>query len=193
MKLQPAIFLDRDGTINFDPGYIKNPDEVYLLEGVAEGIRKLKEHFGFKIIVISNQAGVSKGLMTIENVEQINSKINELLKVEGTNIDAFYYCPFHPDYDSPEKSKCRKPSPFMIFKAADEYSIDLSKSYMVGDRASDIEAGYNAKLKSILLINNNANDEISILQNLGKKPNFVAANFTEACDFIINDYTGGNS
>ncbi len=193
MKLKPAIFLDRDGTVNFDPGYIKNPDEVYLLEGVAEGIRKLKDGFGFKIIVISNQAGVSKGLMTIEDVEQINSKINELLKEKGTLIDAFYYCPFHPDNDPPEKSKCRKPSPQMIFKAAEEHSIDLSKSYMVGDRASDIEAGFNAKLKSVLLTNNNANDEISILQNLEKNPNFVAVNFNQACDFIINDYTGGNS
>ncbi len=192
MKLQPAIFLDRDGTINFDTGYIKNSEDVQLLEGVADGIRKLKDDFGFKMIVISNQAGVSKGLMTIENVEQINAKINELLKEQGTLIDAFYYCPFHPDYDPPEKSICRKPSPQMIFKAADEHSIDLSKSYMVGDRASDVEAGLNAKLKSVLLTNN-TNDEISILQNLEKNPNFVAANFTEACDFIINDFCGGNS
>lgn len=191
--LQPAIFLDRDGTINFDPGYIKNPDDVYLLDGTAEGIRKLKDGFGFKIIVISNQAGVSKGLMTIEDVEAVNKRINDLLIEKGTSIDAFYYCPFHPDYDSPEKAKCRKPSPYMIFNAAEEHNVDLKKSYLVGDRASDIEAGWNANIKTVLLGTSNSDDEISILHNLGKKPNFVAANFNDACDFIIKDFSGGNT
>lgn len=191
--LNPAVFIDRDGTINFDPGYIKNPDEVYLLEGVAEGIRKLKDLFGFKIIVISNQAGVSKGLMTENDVELVNAKINELLKEQGTGIDAFYYCPYHPDNDPPEKTICRKPSPYMILKAASEHKIDLLKSYMIGDKVSDIEAGINAEVKTIFLNAGNIDDEISILHNQGKKPNFVAANFNEACDYIIHDFLGGNS
>jgi len=193
LEQKPAIFLDRDGTINFDPGYIKNPDEVYLLDGVAEGIRKLKDQFGFKIIVISNQAGVSKGLMTIQDVENINYKINNLLSNHGTSIDYFYYCPFHPDYDPPDKSECRKPSPKMIFKAAKDHQINLNNSYMIGDRASDIEAGINANLKSVLLKSKNSDVEISMLQSLGKNPNFVAANFLDACDFIINDLSGGIS
>jgi len=191
--LNPAVFIDRDGTINFDPGYIKNPDEVYLLEGVAGGIRKLKDLFGFKIIVISNQAGVSKGLMTENDVELVNTKINELLKEQGTGIDAFYYCPYHPDNDPPEKTICRKPSPYMILKAASEHKIDLLKSYMIGDKVSDIEAGINAEVKTIFLNAGNIDDEISILHNQGKKPNFVAANFSEACDYIIHDFLGGNS
>ena len=191
--LKPAVFLDRDGTINFDPGYIKNPEEVHLLEGVAEGIRKLKDHFGFKIIVISNQAGVSKGLMTEKDVESVNVKINELLKDKGTCIDAFYFCPFHPDNDPPEKTVCRKPSPLMILKAAGEHNIDLKSSYMIGDKVSDIEAGINADIKTIMLNTGCVDDEISILHNQGKKPNFVAANFSEACDFIIHDFSGGNS
>ena len=84
--LSPALFLDRDGTINHDTWYIKNPDDVILLKGVAENLRKLKEHFGFKIIVVSNQAGVSKGLMTIEDVEAVNKRIKELLQKEGVII-----------------------------------------------------------------------------------------------------------
>jgi len=186
-----AIFLDRDGTLNHDSGYIKDPSKVVLLPGVSEGIRKLKNEYGFKAIVISNQAGVSKGIMTIEDVDSINDHINELLDKEGTGIDAFYYCPFHPDFDPPEKLNCRKPSPVMIVQAASEHEIDLSKSYMIGDKASDVESGINAGVKTILLNSEATNNEISILHNLGKKPNFTAANFKEVCDFIINDFSGG--
>lgn len=190
--MQRAIFLDRDGTINHDPGYIKDPSEIIILAGVAEGIKKLKEDFGFKMIVISNQAGVAKGLMTCDDVEAVNLRINELLMIEGASIDAFYYCPHHPDVDSPEKSICRKPSPFMIVQAAEDFKIDLSHSYMFGDKSSDVECGINAGLKTVLLISESIEKEISTLHNLGKKPNFTAANFNEACDFVIKDLSGGN-
>jgi len=111
--------------------------------------------------------------------------------INGTSIDAFYYCAFHPDNDPPEKAICRKPSPFMIVQAAAEHMIDVSKSYMVGDKSSDIECGINAGVKTVLIANEENHKEISILHNLGKKPNFTAANFKEVCDFIINDFTGG--
>lgn len=186
------MFLDRDGTINHDPGYIKDPAQVVLLFGVIEGIKKLKDQFGFKIIVVSNQAGISKGLMTHSDVDNVNARINELLLAEGTSIDAFYYCPFHPDNDPPEKIICRKPSPFMIVQAAEEHKISLSGSYMIGDKGSDIECGLDAGVKSILLRGKSFDNEISTLLNLGKKPNFVAANFKDACDFIIKDLSGGN-
>lgn len=185
--LSSAVFLDRDGTINYDPGYLKDPAKVILLDGVAEGIRKLKERFGFKIIVISNQAGVSKGLMTVQDVEAVNHKINELLSPQDAGIDAFYYCPFHPDFDPPERTICRKPSPQMILKAAEEHNIDLGGSFMIGDKISDVEAGINAGVKTIYLKTSlNSEEEISILINEGKKPNFVAANFNEAYDYISN-------
>ena len=186
-----AVFLDRDGTINHDYGYVKDPSQIILLPGVSKGIKKLKDEFGFKAIVISNQAGVSKGLMTSKDVDSVNDRVNELLKNEGTGIDAFYYCPFHPDLDPPEKSNCRKPSPFMIVQAAEEHEIDLSKSYMVGDKASDVESGINAGVKTVLINSEDNRNEISILHNLGKKPNFTAANFKEVCDIIINDFSGG--
>lgn len=186
-----AIFLDRDGTINHDSGYVKDPSQIILLPGVPEGIKKLKDEFGFKAIVISNQAGVSKGLMTSNDVNSVNDRINYLLKQNGTEIDAFYYCPFHPDLDPPEKSICRKPSPVMIVQAAEEHGIDLSKSYMIGDKASDVESGINAGVKTVLINSEDNRNEISILHNLGKKPNFTAANFKEVYDFIINDFSGG--
>ena len=188
---QHAVFLDRDGTINFDPGYIKDPSQIVILPGVAEGIRMLKNDFGFKIIVISNQAGISKGLMTHSDVEAVNNKVNELLSAENAAIDSFYFCPFHPDFDPPEKTICRKPSPFMIVQASEEHNIDLQGSYMIGDKASDVESGLNAGVKTILLHGDNIEKEISTLHYLGKKPNFVAANFKDACNFILKDLSGG--
>ncbi|MEW6195489.1 MAG: HAD family hydrolase [Bacteroidota bacterium] len=181
-----ALFLDRDGTINFDSGYVKNPNDVILLPGVAEGIKYLKDKFNLKIIVISNQAGIAYGIMTHDDVKNVNEKINALLKEHGTSIDAFYYCPYHPQYSTEEESKCRKPSPYMIVKAAAEYKIDLGKSYMIGDKSIDVLCGINAGVKTILITNDNT--EINVLHNQGKKPNFVAANFKTACDYIDNDF-----
>lgn len=183
--LHPALFLDRDGTINYDTGYIRNPASVVLIDGVAECLKLLKEKFGFKLIIISNQAGVSKGLMSIEDVEAVNEKIKELLQEKGVEIDAIYYCPYHPDFDPPEKVKCRKPSPLMILQAAEEHNIDLSNSFMIGDRESDVEAGINANVKTILLKTTLTDEEISNLINEGKKPNFVANNFLEISNYII--------
>ncbi len=183
--LYPALFLDRDGTINYDTGYIKDPDSVVLIEGVAENLRKLKEKNGFKIIVISNQAGVAKGLINIDDVNAVNERIKQLLKERGVEIDAIYYCPYHPDYDPPEKANCRKPSPLMILKAAEEHNIDLSKSFMIGDRASDIEAGINANVKTIFIRTASNDEEIYNLLNQSKKPNFVADNFYDIYNFII--------
>ncbi len=187
-----AVFLDRDGTINHDTGYLKNPEDVIILNGVTEGIRKLKQDFGFKIVVISNQAGVAKGLMTIEDVENVNCKIDLLLRQDGAEIDKYYYCPYHPDFSSKEESKCRKPSPLMIYKAVEELDLDLSRSYMIGDREADVLCGFNANIKTILLKSEIYGDQLTALLNQNKKPNFVAANFIEACDFIIKDFGGIN-
>jgi D,D-heptose 1,7-bisphosphate phosphatase len=187
-----AIFLDRDGTINFDSGYIKDPSSVVILEGVAEGIRKLRNEYGFKVIIVSNQAGISRGLMTIEDVESVNEKIKSLLAEEDAIIEAVYYCPYHPDFDPPEKTICRKPSPFMIVQAAKDHKINLSESYMIGDRWGDIMSGLDAGVKSILLTSDILQEEISTLLSQGKKPNFIAANFKDACEYIIKDLSGGN-
>lgn len=185
---QHAVFLDRDGTINFDPGYLGNPDEVRLLDGVAESISYLKDEFHFLIIVISNQSGIARGLITEEEVKSVNERINILLAEHNTGIDAFYYCPYHPDFSPVDKSICRKPSPKMIFDAAKDWSIDLNFSYMVGDTKSDVECGINAGVKTILVKNNYNDEEIISLKKQGKCPNFVASNIKEACRFIAEDY-----
>jgi D,D-heptose 1,7-bisphosphate phosphatase len=191
--MRPALFLDRDGTINHDPGYIRDPEIVRLIDGVAENLKDLKKKFGFKLIIISNQAGVAKGLMTVEEVEAVNKRVKDLLEENGVAIDDIYYCPYHPDFDPPEKSKCRKPSPFMILQAAKDHDIDLSRSFMIGDRASDIEAGINANVKTILIANDIYDNEIENLINDGKKPNFVAADFYEINKYITQTFAEENN
>lgn len=187
-----AVFLDRDGTINIDPGYLGEPDKVELLQGVAKGISLLKNKLKFRIIVISNQSGITRGLISKSDVDAVNNKINYLLKLENTSVDAFYYCPYHPDFDPPNKSECRKPSPNMILKAAEDFKIDLSKSYMVGDVISDVIAGNKAGTKTILLRSHDS-DKTNNLNYDEKTPNFIASNFLDACKFIKNDYLGNIS
>jgi len=181
-----AVFLDRDDTINYDPGYLGDPHKVKLYPGVGEGIKKLK-NLGFKIIVISNQSGVTRGYITTDDVDAVNKKINELLKKFNTAIDDFFYCPYHPDYDGKEKASCRKPSPQMIFEAAEKYSIDLKSSYFIGDQITDAECGNNAGLKTILVLNKISENEINNLKSPEKKPNFVAIDFLKACKIIEED------
>ncbi len=178
-----AIFLDRDGTINHDEGYIGNPNLVKLYNGVAEGIKILK-NLGFKIIVISNQSGITRGLISHDDVKKVNERINQILSKKNTSIDKFYYCPYHPEFDSEELSKCRKPSPMMVFNAASENNIDLSKSFFIGDKIIDIECGKNAGVVPILLKTTINDEEINLLKNSKNSPNFIASNFIEAVNFI---------
>lgn len=187
--MNKAVFLDRDGTINIDSGYIGDPKLVSLFPGVAKGIKKLK-NFGFKIIVISNQSGITRGLITSDDVDNVNRKVNEILSDENTSIDAFYYCPYHPEYDSVELCKCRKPSPQMIFDAAKDFNIDLKESFMVGDKISDIECGINAGVKSILITTTISMDKLNELKNSQNSANFITDNFLNAVEFIESNFDG---
>jgi D,D-heptose 1,7-bisphosphate phosphatase len=187
-----AVFLDRDGTLNEDPGYLGDPDKVKLLPGVAEALFRLKNQMNFLLIVVSNQSGIARGLITESEVDAVNERISELLEQHKIKIDAFYYCPSHPEFSSEEECRCRKPSPQMILEASEKFNIDLSKSYMIGDYESDIQAGIRAGLKTILLKTDKFAESISILQNQNKFPSFVAANIMDACNFIAIDSHGEN-
>jgi len=187
-----AVFLDRDGTINEDPGYLGEPSNVKLFTGTAKALADLKLKLNCKLIVISNQSGIARGLITKQMVESVNDRINELLLEEHTSIDAFYYCPYHPDYNSDEECECRKPSPKLVFDAVKEHQIDITKSYFVGDTAADIICGFNAGLKTVLVETGYGTESISILQKQNKIPTFVAKNLEQACMLIIKDFSGEN-
>ena len=158
---QKAIFLDRDGTINKYVGFLRNIDDFELIDGVAEAIRKINES-GYLAVVVTNQPVVARGEVSFEELEEIHSKMETLLGKEGAYLDAIYYCPHHPhkgyEGERPELKidcDCRKPKPGMLLKAAADFNIDLSKSWMVGDGENDIKAGINAGCKTVLLSNGN--------------------------------------
>jgi len=136
-----AIFLDRDGTLNPDPGYISDPADFNLYPGVAEALAKLQQA-GYLLILITNQSGISRGLITGEQLNAIHAKLQSLLEQAGCRLDAIYHCPHHPDFpavDGLAECNCRKPRPGMIQKAIAEYNIVAAESFMIGDRSSDIK------------------------------------------------------
>jgi len=190
LKSNKAIFLDRDGTLNEDPGYLGDPDQVILLPTVGEALNILKNQLNFLLIVVSNQSGVARGLITEEDVKKVNNRINELLSEYNVKIDEFCYCTTHPDFNSVEECNCRKPSPKMIIDASEKFNIDLLKSYLIGDNISDIESAMNAGCKSILVKTGYGKETISMLQKQNKFPSFVAENLMDAVNFIIKDISG---
>lgn len=144
---QRAVFLDRDGTLNEDPGYLRDPDQLRLLPRTGEALRILKD-LGFRLIVVSNQSGVGRGLIPLENLPKIHDRLQELLKPHGVRIDHFEFCIHHPD----AQCACRKPKPELLVAAAKKLSINLKDSWMVGDKASDIGAGISARSKGSVLV-----------------------------------------
>ncbi|GEP65552.1 histidinol phosphate phosphatase [Clostridium beijerinckii] len=154
---QRAVFLDRDGTINRYVGFLKNIDDLELIDGVDEAIKKINEK-GYLAIVVTNQPVIARGEVSIQELEEIHNKMETLLGESGAYIDDIFFCPHHPDkgFDG-EKTEykiicdCRKPEPGMLLSAAKKYNIDLSKSWMVGDSESDMKAGISAGCNVVLI------------------------------------------
>lgn len=156
-KLQKCVFLDRDGTINRYVGFLTHIDQLELLPGAAEAVRRINES-GYLAIVVTNQPVIARGEVTTAQLQQIHDKLETLLGQEGAYVDAIYYCPHHPHKgyagEIPELKidcDCRKPKPGMLLQAAKDFHIDLSASYMVGDRESDTLAGQAAGCTPILV------------------------------------------
>ncbi|MDR2725027.1 MAG: HAD family hydrolase [Candidatus Adiutrix sp.] len=146
----PAVFLDRDGTLNRDKGYGHLWADWEWLPGAPEALARLKEA-GFKLVVVTNQAGVAKGYYTEDAVRELHRRANlDLAGRVPAALDAFYHCPHHPRYSGP--CSCRKPAPGLIERAAAEHSLDLARSFMVGDKLSDTAAGRAAGCRSILVL-----------------------------------------
>lgn len=141
-----ALFLDRDGTINVDTGHLYRTEEVVLIEGMPQLIKKYND-LGYKVIVITNQAGIAKGYYTEEDMNKLHNFMNDELKNKyGAKIDAFYFCPHHPDFTG--ECNCRKPKPGMLEKAIKDFNIDVAQSLLIGDKHWDIECGERLGVKS---------------------------------------------
>ncbi len=180
----PAVFLDRDGTINEEVGYLNDPSRLKLLPGVAEALKILK-NAGFKLIVITNQSGPARGYFPKELVFEINELIQKKLSKKGVILDDFFICFHHPD----EKCNCRKPKPGLILQALEKYPIDLKKSYLIGDKIIDIETAKSLGIKNILVLTGYGKGELKYIAPKKKiYPDFIAKNLKEAAEIILKDF-----
>ena len=180
---EKAVFLDRDNTLIEDPGYINSPTQIKLLSGAVESLVDLKK-MGYKLVIITNQSAVARGIVTVEVLDQIHQKLIQLLAQKGAYIDKIYYCPYHPDGVIPEyrkESELRKPNPGMILNAAEEMDLDLSGSWMVGDSYRDVTAGKAAGCMTIM-INSPATKSYKKPQD--PVPDEHAVNIKEAVNII---------
>lgn len=146
---RPAVFLDRDGTLIEDPGYLGDPGGVVVIPGVPEALRRLRDA-GYALVVVSNQAGVARGLLTEADVRAVNGRLQQILAREEASVDRWYWCPHHPDLSGP--CACRKPGIELLERAARDLTLDLGASWMVGDHPSDVEAGIRAGGRGILVL-----------------------------------------
>lgn len=179
--MRPAVFLDKDGTLIEDVPYNVDPDLMRLSLGAREGVGLLREA-GCALVVVTNQAGVARGLFGEDALSAVRGKLEELL---GVTLDGFYSCPHHPEGTVPEyatQCDCRKPKPGLIERAARELGLDLSRSWMVGDILNDVEAGSRAGCRTVLVL---SGGETEWVGGPHRTPTFEAADVLEAAEFIL--------
>jgi D-glycero-D-manno-heptose 1,7-bisphosphate phosphatase len=184
--MKPAVFLDRDGTIIEDVGFLTTLDAMSLLPGAADAIRLLNEA-GYPVIVITNQSGVGRGLFDERHVEATHAALRDAVARDGGRIDAFYYCPHHPE-SGDERYRtvcaCRKPAPGLLRQAAADLGLDLARSWMVGDWWRDVEAGAAAGARTILL-RSGFEGRHGTVSTPAVRPDAILNNLMEAADWIL--------
>ena len=178
-----AIFLDRDGTLNVDVGFTHRTDDLLLVENVCAGLRLLQQQ-GFGLFIVTNQSGIARGLFREADMQAFNDALRRMLADGGIEIADIYYCPYHPTAgvgrwrrDSP----LRKPRPGMLLRAAEEHGLDLSGSYTIGDKKSDILAGRAAGCRTILVQTGRAGGGEP---HLAAEPDYAAADLVQAAHYI---------
>ena len=184
-----AVFLDRDGNINKDVGYPNSPHLIEIYPYSYEAVRKINQA-GLLAIITTNQSGIGRGLIKENELQDIHQRIQEDFVRQGAHFDGIYYCPHFISSKIPEYNKdctCRKPLPGMALQAAVEHNIDLSRSYMVGDKVEDILFGLNIKAKPILVLTGYGEKSLTSLRKQGKAPVYEAKNLLEAVNWILKN------
>jgi D-glycero-D-manno-heptose 1,7-bisphosphate phosphatase len=179
-----AVFLDRDGTIIEEKEYLSDPDGVAIFPGAMEALKRLRDA-GFKLFIVSNQSGVGRGYFTLADVDRVNARLVELLARGGVRFEKIYVAPEAPE----QPSRGRKPSPQFLFDARDAFGVDLSQSYMVGDKLIDLECGWNAGVRKSILVRTGygakweQSGEQSGVEQVGRAN--VVNSLAEAADWIL--------
>ncbi len=173
--MNKAVFLDRDGTLNIDPGYVRKIEDFELYPNVIKALKLLKN---FQLFIITNQSGIGRGYYTEKDFHKFNNHLIAELRKEGINIKETFYCPHHPD----EECDCRKPSTRFIKEAAKKYGLDLKKSFVIGDHPHDIEMGHKAGIKTIYMLTGHGEKH---KKDQKHKPDLVTYDILEAAKWII--------
>ncbi|MFO8017125.1 MAG: HAD family hydrolase [Promethearchaeia archaeon] len=173
-----AIFLDRDGTLNYDPGYVHKVSDFKLLTGVIEGLRRLKEQFSF--FIITNQSGIGKGFYTYDDFKKFNDHLVNVLEKKGIKIQETFHCP----HTKEENCNCRKPKLGSIEYLTEKFPINLEKSWMIGDHPSDVKLGVDAGCRTIYLLTGHGKKHKHELGENCIQPTYIAKNFLDAVQFI---------
>lgn len=183
-----AVFLDRDGTLNEEVGYINQIEQFVLLPRAGQAIRLLNQH-DLKAVIITNQSGVARGYFSESMVSLVHQKMQDLLKEEGAHLDGIYYCPHHPDIGNPpyrQKCRCRKPETGLVDVAVKELDIDCSNSYAVGDKEIDIEFAHRIGAKKVLVLTGYGREEWKHHSVKWKtEPDYVAQDLYGAVQWIL--------
>src|SRR6266550_6975208 len=180
-----AVFLDRDGTIVEDPGFLHEPDKVRLLPGAAEAIRRLNDA-GYRVVVVTNQSGIARGLYTVADYEAVQRRLGDLLAAHGAHIDGAYFCPHHPQFPGPGGASCdcRKPALKLFREAQAALAIDFARSWWVGDRLSDVQPAAALGGRGILV----ATGEGNLHQGQARASSVtVVADLAHAVEQILED------
>jgi D-glycero-D-manno-heptose 1,7-bisphosphate phosphatase len=193
--MRRAVFIDRDGTISEEVGYVNHPSRFHIFPYAAQAIRTLNQNEWLAILT-TNQAGVARGYFAEELVHEVHSKLESELAKEDAHLDAIYFCAHHPTVGEPPyrlDCDCRKPRPGLILRAAKEFDIDLSNSWMVGDRYSDIELAHNAGVRSAFVLSGYGRGEWEFQRmNWNQQPELVGEDLLEIVGSILkNDQKGG--
>lgn len=174
----PAVFFDRDGTINPDPGYIRAPEDFSLFPETIPALRLLREH-GYLLFVVTNQSGIGRGYFRHEDLAAVHRRMEALLLTGGITLDGIRYCPHHPDEDC----DCRKPSPFMIQELARIHGVDLSRSWFVGDTPADVVSGRRAGCRTVRILGENEEErDPGVLQS---RPDIVVRSILDAARAVV--------
>lgn len=186
----PAVFLDRDGTITREVGYVNHVDRLQLEDAAAAGLKELQAH-GLKLVVITNQSGAARGYFPVALIDVVNDRMGALLAAHGVTLDGVYYCPHHPTAGTPplrQACDCRKPKTGMIEQAARDLDIDLTRSYLVGDKVHDIECAQNAGLQGLLVLTGYGKGDFTyLMRTLPTPPAAVCGDLREVAYWILCD------
>lgn len=185
-----GVFIDRDGTLTEEVGYVNHPSRLRLIDGSSKAIGLLNTH-DIPVILTTNQAGVARGYFTEGILKETHRRLSELLASEGDHLDGIYYCPHHPSVgEHPYKKDCdcRKPRPGLILTASRELNVTVEGSYCIGDKITDIEMGKSLNMKGIFVLTGYGLGEWTYQrENWNVKPDFIAENLLNAVEWILRE------